>query len=175
MFRPQSLLVTTLLVLAAGAARSAETPTPTPDPLADAKRAVEAARLRLRLFERVDYPLRLQELDGRLQLTRAEIESLRRRIAEYERSTDPGGVSNLGRDSPATTGCRTALEAARPGAVAVAASLQGRAPATAVIDRTSRTRVFEGSTLDSSFELKRGVASRDGPCTSFPGSACPLR
>ena len=85
MFRPQSLLVTTLLVLAAGVARSAETPTPTPDPLADAKRAVEAARLRLRLFERVDYPLRLQELDGRLQLTRAEIESLRRRIAEYER------------------------------------------------------------------------------------------
>ena len=85
MFRPQSLLVTTLLVLATGAACSAETPTRTPDPLADAKRAVEAARLRLRLFERVDYPLRLQELDGRLQLTRAEVESLRRRIAEYER------------------------------------------------------------------------------------------
>lgn len=87
MFRPRCFRTTTWIVLAAGVAlgASALLAAQPADPVADAGRAVEAARLRLKLFERVDYPLRLQELDGRLQLTRAEIESLRRRIAEYER------------------------------------------------------------------------------------------
>ena len=84
-----------LLIAAAGvatsvcqAARGAENA----GEMAEAFRALEEARIRLRLFERVDYPLRLQEVDAQIKLTQAELDSFRRRIAEYERFDGSGAM-----------------------------------------------------------------------------------
>ena len=84
-----------LLIAAAGVATSARQTVWAAEntgEMAQAFRALEETRLRLRLFERVDYPLRLQEVDAQIKLTRAEIESFRRRIAEYERFDGSGAV-----------------------------------------------------------------------------------
>jgi len=85
---PRSASLMLLLIAAAGVAtsvcqtaRGAEHA----GEMAEAFRALEEARIRLRLFERVDYPLRLQEVDAQIKLTQAELDSFRRRIAEYER------------------------------------------------------------------------------------------
>jgi len=60
------LLAVVFFALSPGApAAETSSPAPAADPLGEARRAVEVARLRLRLFDRVDYPLRLQQLDGR--------------------------------------------------------------------------------------------------------------
>ncbi|HND52728.1 MAG TPA: hypothetical protein PLV92_10045 [Pirellulaceae bacterium] len=45
----------------------------------------EAARLKVKLFERVDYPLRLKQLDSDLRLARAEVESYQKLFNEYSR------------------------------------------------------------------------------------------
>ena len=84
-----------LLIAAAGVTASACRPARAAEnagEMAQAFRALEEARLRLRLFERVDYPLRLQEVDAQIKLTRAEVESFQRRIAEYERFDGSGAV-----------------------------------------------------------------------------------
>ena len=47
--------------------------------------SIEIARLKLRLFERVEYPLRLRELSDDIKLAQAEIESLKRQEKELER------------------------------------------------------------------------------------------
>jgi hypothetical protein len=47
--------------------------------------AVEIARLRLKLYERVDYPLRLRHLRTEIKLMEARVSSLGRRVKEARR------------------------------------------------------------------------------------------
>jgi hypothetical protein len=47
--------------------------------------AVEIARLRLKLYERVDYPLRLRHLRTEIKLMEARVSSLGRRVKESRR------------------------------------------------------------------------------------------
>ena len=47
--------------------------------------AVEIARLRFKLYERVDYPLRLRHLRTEIKLMQAQVDSLRRRVKEAQR------------------------------------------------------------------------------------------
>ena len=48
-------------------------------------RAVEIARLRFKLYERVDYPLHLRHLRTDIKLMDARVASLRRRVKEAQR------------------------------------------------------------------------------------------
>lgn len=48
-------------------------------------RAVEIARLRFKLYERVDYPLLVRQLKTEIKLMEARAASLRRRLKEAER------------------------------------------------------------------------------------------
>jgi hypothetical protein len=51
--------------------------------------AAEIARLRYHLYRRVEYPLRLSQLDAAITLAHAEVESLDRQIDEFERISRP--------------------------------------------------------------------------------------
>jgi len=53
----------------------------------DAQNDREIAALELRLFERLDYPLRLHKLEREIALTEARLASHRRRVAQYEQFT----------------------------------------------------------------------------------------
>lgn len=53
-------------------------------PRVRALRTLEIERLRLKLYERVDYPLRQRQLQTDIKLTEARIASLRRRIKEVD-------------------------------------------------------------------------------------------
>jgi hypothetical protein len=55
------------------------------------ERAAEIARLRYHLYRRVEYPLRLSQLDAEIELAEAEAASLDKQIAEYERLSRPRG------------------------------------------------------------------------------------
>lgn len=80
---PRWLLIASLLV--AGFAVSwADGATPA-RPVSRSKRALEISRLRFKLFERVDYPLRLRHLRTEITLMEARVASLRRRVKEAER------------------------------------------------------------------------------------------
>ncbi len=58
------------------------------DELRDAAlREVELAQIRMRLWERLDYPLRQRQIDSELKLAEAQIESLKRQVSEYEQFT----------------------------------------------------------------------------------------
>jgi hypothetical protein len=81
-----TILAVALVACAAGASPPAEAPRA--GELAEALHELEVARLRLRLYERVDYPLRLQELEADIRLAEAEVASFRRRMAEYDRFDD---------------------------------------------------------------------------------------
>lgn len=73
-----SLLVAGLIVsLARGA--------PPQNSVSRSTRAIEIARLRFKLYERVDYPLLLRRLRTDIKLTQARVDSLRRRVKEAER------------------------------------------------------------------------------------------
>lgn len=52
--------------------------------IADARRAVEAAQLRLRLYERVEYPRQQRRLDAEITLTATEVDKYRKLLAEYK-------------------------------------------------------------------------------------------
>ena len=54
------------------------------DPVADAARALEVAKLEYRLFRQVEYPREDRRLAAQIKLTRAEVESFRRRVREYK-------------------------------------------------------------------------------------------
>ncbi len=47
--------------------------------------AIEIARLRFKLYERVDYPLRLRHLRTEIKLMAAQVDSLSRRVKEARR------------------------------------------------------------------------------------------
>ena len=47
--------------------------------------AVEIARLRFKLYQRVDYPLLVRQLRTDIKLREARVDSLRRRVKEAER------------------------------------------------------------------------------------------
>ena len=47
----------------------------------------EIAALELRLFERLDYPLRLHKLEREIELAEARLASQRRRVTEYKQFT----------------------------------------------------------------------------------------
>lgn len=53
------------------------------DALSAAKRRHEMAELRLRQFERVEYPLTLRRIENELKITEAERDVQQRRIKEY--------------------------------------------------------------------------------------------
>ena len=58
------------------------------DELRDAAlREVELAQVRMRLWERLDYPLQQRRIESELKLVEAQIDSLKRRLAEYEQFT----------------------------------------------------------------------------------------
>ena len=48
---------------------------------------VEAARLRLKLYEGQEYPLERQTLDSKIRVTKARIDSLDRQLEEYQQFT----------------------------------------------------------------------------------------
>lgn len=50
----------------------------------NARRALEAAQLELRLYLQVDYPRELRYLDSAITLTQAEIDARERRLRQYE-------------------------------------------------------------------------------------------
>ena len=52
--------------------------------VADAQRAVEIAQLRLRLYEREEYPKKRRALDRGIELAQAHLDSAKRRVKEYE-------------------------------------------------------------------------------------------
>ena len=49
-----------------------------------ARRALETAQLRLRLYEREEYPRKLHRLERDIELAQAHVESYQRRLREYE-------------------------------------------------------------------------------------------
>ena len=53
-------------------------------PLARAERELEEARLRLRLYEKVEYPTQRRRLDSTIALLQAEAKMYERRVAAYE-------------------------------------------------------------------------------------------
>jgi len=53
-------------------------------PLREAQRNLELAELRYRQFIRVEYPLQRLRIDAEITLIEAEIDSMHRRLAEYE-------------------------------------------------------------------------------------------
>lgn len=57
---------------------------PPADDSAAAERVLETARLTLRLYRKVEFPLRIRQLESQIALAEAELGSFRRRIAEYE-------------------------------------------------------------------------------------------
>ena len=67
------------------AASPFEPPAQLAEKRAEAEQDLEIARLRLRLFERVDYPLRLRELERGIDLLEAEVASLKRQVKELEK------------------------------------------------------------------------------------------
>jgi hypothetical protein len=52
-----------------------------------ALREVELAQVRMRLWERLDYPLQQRRIESERKLVEAQIDSLKRRLAEYEQFT----------------------------------------------------------------------------------------
>lgn len=48
---------------------------------------IEAARLRIKLYERQEYPLQRRLLNAKIKVAKAEIESLKRQREEYEQFT----------------------------------------------------------------------------------------
>ncbi len=58
-------------------------------PLSPEERAQEIARLRYLLYQRVEYPLRLRQLDSEIRIASAELKSLDRQIQEYESISRP--------------------------------------------------------------------------------------
>ncbi|MCA9270534.1 MAG: hypothetical protein KDA41_18760 [Planctomycetales bacterium] len=54
------------------------------DAISAARRGVEMAEIRMRLYERDEYPQQLHRLDRQIALAKARCESGRRRVAEYE-------------------------------------------------------------------------------------------
>lgn len=51
--------------------------------IADAARDLEIAQLRLRRYDRVEYPSTLRQLESQIKLAQAELEIWRHRVAEY--------------------------------------------------------------------------------------------
>jgi hypothetical protein len=74
-------------------------PTPAPAPplrawsttrqLSPQERAAEIARLRYLRYRRIEYPLRMNQLDDEIQIAERELCALDRQIDEYERITQP--------------------------------------------------------------------------------------
>jgi len=90
MFSTLSRFALLILVLAAANwARPAESAPPDfrTGALAAAQRQREIAKLELRLFQRLDFPLRLRQLETEITLTKAELASHKRSVVEYERFT----------------------------------------------------------------------------------------
>ncbi|PHS03250.1 MAG: hypothetical protein COA78_18755 [Blastopirellula sp.] len=52
-----------------------------------ASRQLEMARLRLRIYERQEYPLKRRKLSSEIEMTKAELKSLERRQKEYSQFT----------------------------------------------------------------------------------------
>jgi hypothetical protein len=52
--------------------------------IAAARRNLELAQLKLRLYERDEYPRQLGQVERAIEMQRAKIESFRRRVREYE-------------------------------------------------------------------------------------------
>jgi hypothetical protein len=52
--------------------------------IAAARRQLEMAQLKLRLYERDEYPRQLGQVERTLEMQRAKLESFRRRVREYE-------------------------------------------------------------------------------------------
>jgi len=55
--------------------------------LAAAERHLEMAQLKLRLYQRVEYPLQMRKLKSEIELTKARIASQKRRVTEFEKFT----------------------------------------------------------------------------------------
>ena len=55
--------------------------------IAEARRGIEAAEIRLRLYEKVEYPRQLRKLEHRITLAGAEVDRLRILLAEYKQIT----------------------------------------------------------------------------------------
>jgi len=75
------LLGSTVVTFAAEPPRSSRVPLPS------AKRTLEIAQLRARLYERVEFPLRLLRLENEIKLAEAQIESFKRLDKEYQQFT----------------------------------------------------------------------------------------
>ncbi len=80
---PRWLMAASLL--AAGMVVSAAFAATPEDSVSQAARSVEIARLRFKLYERVDYPLRMRQLQNEIKLQEACVDSLRRRVKETDR------------------------------------------------------------------------------------------
>jgi hypothetical protein len=64
-----------------------------PEMIAAARRQLELAQLKLRLYERDEYPRQLGNVERAIVMAKAEVESFRRRVREYEqfdKFTNPG-------------------------------------------------------------------------------------
>lgn len=55
--------------------------------IADARRAIEAAEIRLRLYENVEYPRQVRKMEREIALTSAEVDRYRELLAEYKQIT----------------------------------------------------------------------------------------
>ncbi len=72
-------------VLIAGCVVSIAIAAPPTTPRSRSAEAIEIARLRLKLYERVDYPLRMRQLRTDIEIMEARVASLRRRVKETDR------------------------------------------------------------------------------------------
>ncbi len=67
-----------------------------------ARRALERAKIELRLYRQVEYPRELRRLDAEIKLTKAEIDIVRQRLDDYrayERSSNGGAFKKPAQDA----------------------------------------------------------------------------
>jgi hypothetical protein len=81
------ILLATLCLVSTIAPVRAQSPTESLQRIRAAERALEIAELELRRYERVEYPLRLRQLESRIKLAKVRVSMHERLIAEYERFT----------------------------------------------------------------------------------------
>ena len=74
----------TLATLAITATSAATSVAASQEEIAAARRQLETAQLRLRLYERDDHPRALHRLEREIELAQAHVESYQRRVKEYE-------------------------------------------------------------------------------------------
>lgn len=81
-FSPAVTLSASCLLLAASTFTTAQAD-PYLTAVADAQRAVQCAQQELLLYRQVEFPRQVRQLNAAIELTKAEIDILRRRLREY--------------------------------------------------------------------------------------------